>query len=49
MANASVATERRRRRILKEAVARFNNEIMGDEERMLLLDRIKRLRCQLNK
>jgi hypothetical protein len=29
---------------LKEAIERFNNELMDDEERMLLLDRIKRLR-----
>ncbi len=30
---------------LKEAVHRFNNELMDhDEERILLLDRIKRLR-----
>jgi hypothetical protein len=29
---------------LKEAVERFNNELLPDEERMLLLDRIKRLR-----
>ena len=29
---------------LKEAIARFNNELMDDEERMLLLDRIRRLR-----
>jgi hypothetical protein len=40
----SVADERRIRRILEEAVHRFNNELMSDEERMLLLDRIKRLR-----
>ena len=29
---------------LKEAEERFNNELMDDEERMLLLDRIRRLR-----
>jgi hypothetical protein len=29
---------------LKEAVERFNNELMDDEERQLLRDRIKRLR-----
>jgi hypothetical protein len=29
---------------LKEAVERFNNELMDEEERQLLLDRIKRLR-----
>ena len=36
-----------RRTILREAVSRFNNELMDDEERMLLLDRIKRLRKAL--
>jgi hypothetical protein len=29
---------------LKEAIERFNNELLPDEERMLLLDRIRRLR-----
>ncbi len=29
---------------LKEATERFNNELLPDEERMLLLDRIRRLR-----
>jgi hypothetical protein len=29
---------------LKEAIERFNHELSDDEERMLLLDRIKRLR-----
>lgn len=33
---------------LKEAVVRFDNELMDDEERMLLLDRIKRLRRRLS-
>jgi hypothetical protein len=33
-----------RRTILREAVDRFNNVLMDDEERQLLLDRIKRLR-----
>jgi hypothetical protein len=37
----------RRRKILQEAVERFNNELMDDEERMVLLDRIKRLRPRL--
>ncbi len=32
---------------LKEAVDRFNHELMSDEERMVLLDRIKRLRKSL--
>jgi hypothetical protein len=35
------------RRILEEAVHRYNNEMMDDEERMLLLDRIRRLRKRL--
>ena len=33
-----------RRTILREAVAHYRNELMDDEERMLLLDHIKRLR-----
>ena len=32
------------RTILREAEDRYRNELMGDEERMLLLDRIRRLR-----
>jgi len=32
------------RAILREAEARYQHELMDDEERMLLLDRIKRLR-----
>ena len=36
------------RTILREAVNRFNNELMDDEERQLLLDRIKRLRKALS-
>jgi len=44
VSTTSVVDERRIRRILEEAINRFNNELMGDEERMLLLDRIKRLR-----
>jgi hypothetical protein len=31
-------------KILAEAEDRYRNEILDDEERMLLLDRIKRLR-----
>jgi hypothetical protein len=49
MASTSVPTERRTRRILEEAIHRFNNELLPDEERMLLLDRIKRLRHRLSK
>jgi hypothetical protein len=36
-----------RRAILREAEARFNHELLDDEERQLLLDRIRRLRQQL--
>jgi hypothetical protein len=35
------------RRILEEAVNHFNSELTDDEERQLLLDRIKRLRKRL--
>ncbi len=34
-------------RILAEAVHRFKHELMEDEERLLLLDRIKRLKKRL--
>ena len=44
MSTTSEVDERRTRRILKEAIDCFNNELMGEEERMLLLDQIKRLR-----
>jgi hypothetical protein len=44
-----IAKERRMARILAEAEERFNHELMDDEERMLLLDRIKRLRRRLGK
>jgi hypothetical protein len=33
-----------KRTVLREAVDRFNHELLDDEERQLLLDRIKRLR-----
>lgn len=36
-----------KRTILREATQRFNHELMDDEERQLLLDRIKRLRKAL--
>ncbi len=36
-----------RRMALREAIERFNNELMDDEERLRLFDRIKRLRAQL--
>ena len=36
-----------RRTVLREATQRFNHELMDDEERQLLLDRIRRLRRAL--
>jgi hypothetical protein len=36
-----------RRTILREAAQRFNHELMGDEERMLLWDRVLKLRRRL--
>jgi hypothetical protein len=42
--SASTAQERLIRRILAEAVDRFNKEIMDDQERLEVLGRIKRLR-----
>jgi hypothetical protein len=36
-----------RRRILRESLNRYRNELMDDEERQLLLDQIKRIRRQL--
>ncbi len=38
---------RRMERILAEAIDRFNHELLPDEERMLLLDRIRRLKKKL--
>jgi hypothetical protein len=35
-----------KRTILREATQRFNHELLDEEERQLLLDRIKRLRPQ---
>jgi hypothetical protein len=40
-------TERRIAAILKEAEERFCHEMMGEEERLLLLERIKKLRIRL--
>ena len=40
-------TEEIRRTILREAVERYRRELLSDEKRMLLLDRIKRLRKAL--
>jgi hypothetical protein len=36
-----------RRAILRESLGRYRNELLGDEERQLLLDRIRRLRRAL--
>jgi hypothetical protein len=36
-----------KRTVLREATTRFNNEILDDEERQLLLERIRRLRQKL--
>jgi hypothetical protein len=36
-----------RRTILREAEDRYRNELMSNEERQLLLDRIKRLQREL--
>ena len=50
MAVKSLAEEcrdERRRTILREAETRYQNELLDDEERQLLLDRIKRLRRRL--
>jgi hypothetical protein len=49
MASTSVQDERTARMctILREAEARYRSELMDDEERQLLLDRIKRLRRRL--
>ncbi len=49
MSNASVlkAERLRSRSILREATERYNRELLDDEERQLLLDRIKRLRRRL--
>jgi hypothetical protein len=49
MANTSLAQPKLERmcRILREAEERYRNELLDDEERMLLLDRIKRLRRRL--
>ena len=35
------------RTVLREAVERYRNELLDDEERQLLQDRIRRLRRQL--
>jgi hypothetical protein len=37
-----------KRTVLREAEHRYRNQLLGDEERQLLLDRIKRLRRTLS-
>ena len=40
-------TDEAKRTVMREAVNRYRNELLSDEERMLLLDRIRRLRREL--
>ena len=47
MTTSSVLREELLRTILREATQRYNHELLDDEERQLLLDRIRRLRGQL--
>jgi hypothetical protein len=47
MAKAIMDHDRVLRQVLREAVYRFNHELLNDEERQLLLDRIRRLRRRL--
>ncbi len=48
MANTSLAQRRTTKELaLKEAIDRFNHELMDDEERLLVLERIKRLKKSL--
>ena len=47
MAKSIMDHDRVLRQVLREAVDRFNHELLDDEERQMLLDRIKRLRRQL--
>jgi len=47
MAKSIMDLDRVLRQVLREAVYRFNHELLDDEERQLFLDRIKRLRKQL--
>ena len=47
MAKTIMDQRRVLRQVLQEAVDRFNHELLDDEERQELLDRIKRLRRQL--
>ena len=47
MAKSIMDHDRVLRQVLREAVDRFNHELLNDEERQLLLDRIRRLRRKL--
>ncbi len=49
MATTSLPKDKARRmeRILAEAIERYEHELLPDEERILLLDRVKRLRKTL--
>jgi hypothetical protein len=49
MATTSVPEAKTQRmcRILREAEERYRNELLDDEERMMLLDRIRRIRKTL--
>jgi hypothetical protein len=49
MATTSVPEAKTQRMclILREAEERYRNELLDDEERMMLLDRIKRIRRRL--
>ena len=47
MITSSVLRQEVLRTVLHEALNRYRNELLDDGERQLLLDRIKRLRRQL--
>ncbi len=47
MTTSSVPWQEVLRTVLREALNRYRNELLDDGERQLLLDRIKRLRRQL--
>jgi hypothetical protein len=42
--NTAANRDERLRTVLREATTRFNNELLPDEERLVLLDRIRRIR-----
>ena len=47
MVSTIIARTERIRKILKEAEDRYAHEMLNEEERLLLLDRIRRLRRKL--